>query len=267
MNARCGSVTDMPLRPARRRWLHIIPHVFGALTGLLVAATAVNPSAASAAKGDQSLPYTARPWTNYEENDVGPRGLRDPAGPRGHHGPAGRRGPRGFRGPPGRICPSGSNTPTFSLSSLPAIVLAIDAVFALFFAIYVIMLRFAWGQVPQPAGGTDPRELDRATAFAGTFITINVAGAALLLAGIGVLLGLHQGDCALRHAPFTELTLGAIWLGISLLASVVTASQVLTKLHKNTSVARDANVMTSGGAQMFAMVIGGIYFLTSFFLL
>jgi hypothetical protein len=100
----------------------------------------------------------------------------------------------------------------------------------------------------------------------GTFITVSVAGAAILLAASGVLLGIEPNRQTVPPRVFTELSLGIVWLVLSLACGIVAASFVLNHLHHADSVAKHPLVETCAAAQLCALLFGGISFMISVFL-
>ena len=190
-------------------------------------------------------------------------------------------GPQGKQGPPGpSACPTTTGSPAglFSLGSLPWWAWVLDLAILAVVVVYVVGTWLSWRTDPVRAatlaGGTPARatrtleDMARAVASMGNFRSVNVAGASLLLAAIGVLLGFHSSCQSTPHSAFTQLTIGAIWLVSSLLAGVISGGYELNHIHvTGRSIAENPLVMTAASGQMGALLAGGALFVSSLFLL
>ncbi len=152
----------------------------------------------------------------------------------------------------------------FSWDSLPTSVQIIDIVVWVGGIAYTLAALRAWLTL----GATEMLDAERAIAVnaVGTFITINVAAASVLLAGVGVLIGLGFGNEPVPQDVFTELTLAAVLLVISLFCGAVSAAYIVNHVHHSKSVAENFLVMTTSTAQFISTVGGGVFFVTAFFL-
>jgi hypothetical protein len=110
-------------------------------------------------------------------------------------------------------------------------------------------------------------ERSMAAQSVGTFVTVSVAGASILIAASGVLLGIEPNKQVVPPEVFTQLSLGIVFLVVSLGAGAVAASYVLNHLHHDESVAQNALVEASAAAQLSGLVFGAICFTISVFLL
>lgn len=152
----------------------------------------------------------------------------------------------------------------FDWLSLPRAVQALDAFLVVFFFLYITGSCLAWRARNRTEIENHERNL--AAASVGTFITVSVAGAAILLTGTGVVLGLKPGDNAVPQDVFTQLVLATVWLVWSLFCGVVAASYVLNHIHRKQSVAEEPLVMTFATAQLTALWIGGVMLVIGLFL-
>lgn len=118
------------------------------------------------------------------------------------------------------------------------------------------------------ARATDNSQEQRAMAASsvGSFVTLGVAAAAVLLTGAGVLLGVEGGGTQLARSVFTELILATGWLTLSLILGAISASYVITYIRGTQSVAEKRGVMFPAACQLGALVVGAIYFMLSIIL-
>ena len=101
----------------------------------------------------------------------------------------------------------------------------------------------------------------------GTFITVCVAGASILLAASGVLLGIEPNKQVVPPEVFTQLSIGVVFLVVSLAFGAFAASYVLNHLHYDYSVAQHPLVEASATGQLYALVLGAFCFMISVFLI
>jgi hypothetical protein len=97
----------------------------------------------------------------------------------------------------------------------------------------------------------------------GSFVTLGVAAAAVLLTGAGVLLGVEGGATPLPRSVFTELVLATGWLVLSLVFGAISMSYVINHIHHSESVAENRLVVFFAAGQLAALVIGAVYFVLS----
>lgn len=152
----------------------------------------------------------------------------------------------------------------FSWGSLPAAVKGLDIGIAVLVVVYTIAANFAWGAQARRAMGDSERGL--AVSAIGNFATINVAAAAIILAGVGVLAGLESDPPTDAKGVFTQLSLAAIWLATSLFFGALTAAYVVNHVHRAESVAESPWVMTCAVAQLVSVVSGAIFLVIALFL-
>jgi hypothetical protein len=216
------------------------------------------------------VPATASAWTDYPaaprwgENDVGVRGPPGRRGPRGQTGPPGATGPQGPAGASACAASARGGSALFQLGSLPPEAWVAEGALIALFLIYVTGAAISWKR-HAPARPGD--ELTRAANSMSNFRSVGVAGAAFLLAAIGVLLGIHPECQPPSHAAFTLLTFGAMWLVLSLSAGLVSGGYELNHVHQDRSVAENQLIMTGTAAQMAGIIAGGVSFVTALFLL
>lgn len=111
------------------------------------------------------------------------------------------------------------------------------------------------------AAAVDERAM--AASSVGTFVTLGVAAAAVLLTGAGVLLGVEGGAAPLPRSVFTQLVIATAWLVASLLFGAISASYVITHIGHTRSVAAVRLVIVFAAAQFLALVVGALDFMLS----
>lgn len=111
------------------------------------------------------------------------------------------------------------------------------------------------------AGSVDERAM--AASSVGSFVTLGIAAAAVLLTGAGVLLGVEGGATPLPHRVFSQLMLATGWLVASLIFGALSASYVINHIHHPGSVAENRLVNFFAAGQLWALVVGAIYFMLS----
>jgi hypothetical protein len=99
------------------------------------------------------------------------------------------------------------------------------------------------------------------------FITTSATGASVLMAAVGVLLGLGGAEHPLSDRAFTQLALTGVWLIASLLAGAFSATYMLTHVHHKGSVAENRYVLGCAMAQLGTLMFGGVSFVIGLFLL
>ena len=111
------------------------------------------------------------------------------------------------------------------------------------------------------AGSVDERAM--AASSVGSFVTLGIAAAAVLLTGAGVLLGVEGGATPLPHRVFSQLVIATGWLVASLIFGALSASYVINHIHHPGSVAENRLVNFFGAGQLCALAVGAVYFMLS----
>jgi hypothetical protein len=151
----------------------------------------------------------------------------------------------------------------FRWKSLPWPVQALDVALPILFFLYTFLVYRSWtGNIPYRA----PADREIGSYAVGTFITVAVAGASLLMTAVGVLLSLKPLGNPVPRDVFTELVVAALWLVVSLAAGAISASYVLNHLHFGQSVAEHPLVIAFASAQLLALIVGATLFVVSLFL-
>jgi hypothetical protein len=111
------------------------------------------------------------------------------------------------------------------------------------------------------AASVDERAM--AASSVGSFVTLGIAAAAVLLTGAGVLLGVEGGAAPLPHRVFSQLVLATGWLVASLIFGALSAAYVINHIHHAASVAENRLVNFFGAGQLCALVVGATCFMLS----
>jgi hypothetical protein len=156
-----------------------------------------------------------------------------------------------------------ADEPRFSFCSLGLWLGIIDVCMVLLAVAYTVLATRSWIRPKAERA----KASDRSVAAVGSAIAISATGASVLMAAVGVLLGLGGGEQRLADQAHSQLVLTAVWLVSSLVCASLCSSYVITHIHEAKSIAEHPLVIGCATVQLVTLVFGGLFFVIGLFLL